>query len=268
VTGLNVVPPLVLGLVKSPLCQKFTFPKVETLTVGAAPMGSELEDDFRKKYPHIKIAQGYGMTELPTCVVLNPKEAIRCGSVGLLLPNITAKVVNPLDGKTLLGPNKDGELWFKTPNMMTGYLHNKEATDATIDKDGFLHTGDIGHFDEDGYLYIVDRLKELIKYRGLQVAPAELEAHLQSHKAIADVAVVGKPDPASPGCELPTAFVVLKPGFEKTDPADIIAFNDSKVAPYKKLRGGVIYTNAIPRTATGKILRSNLRNMLPKPAKL
>jgi len=259
-TSLNAVPPLVLALVKHPVVAKYDLSSVESLGVGAAPLGATLQAEAQAKFPNMKISQGYGMTELPTAVVASNGNSIKSGSVGKLIPNVEAKVVSITDGR-LLGHNEDGELWFRCPNMMTGYLDNKEATIDTIDKDGFLHTGDVGHFDEEGYLFIVDRVKELIKYKGFQVAPADLEAILLGHFAVSDAAVVGTPDDGAEG-ERATAFVVLNPDYQNTTPQDIIHYVSSKVAPYKRLHGGVIFTEYIPKTPTGKILRQELRAQL------
>jgi len=183
---------------------------------------------------------------------------VRPGSAGQLLPNIIAKIVDPETGAEC-GVDQRGELWLNGPNKMKGYLNNPKATALTIYKDGFLHTGDIAYTDKDGNYYIVDRLKELIKYKGFQVAPAELEGLLLTHPDIADVAVVGKPDLEAG--ELPTAFVVIKKGrtlYEK----DIYTFVGKKVAPHKKLRGGIVVVEAIPKSPSGKILRRILRAKL------
>jgi len=183
---------------------------------------------------------------------------IRPGSAGQLLPNMVAKIVDPETGAEC-AVGQRGELWVNGPNKMKGYLNNPNATNNTIDKDGFLHTGDIAYVDKDGNYYIVDRLKELIKYKGFQVAPAELEKLLLTHPDVADVAVIGKPDLEAG--ELPTAFIVLKKGhtaYEK----DLSSFVDKKVAPHKKLRGGVFIVDAIPKSASGKILRRILKAKL------
>jgi len=259
VTHISAVPPLLVALIKTPH-GKYDLSSLQTITIGAAPLGADLQVSAKEKLK-ADVTQGYGMTELPTAVVLNPKNAIKVGSVGILLPNVEAKVISIFDGKEL-GPNEDGELWFRCPNMMTGYLHNPEATANTIDKEGFLHTGDVGHFDDEGYVFIVDRVKELIKYKGYQVAPAELEAIILAHPAVMDAAVVGRPD--SVDGELPTAFVVLK-NVQQASVTQLSEYVGNRVAPYKKLRGGVIFIDAIPRTQSGKILRKQLVAKLIKP---
>jgi acyl-CoA synthetase (AMP-forming)/AMP-acid ligase II len=149
-----------------------------------------------------------------------------------------------------------GELWVRGPQVMQGYWNNRDATDATVDADGWLHTGDVATLDEAGRLYIVDRVKELIKYKGYQVAPAELESVVQAHDAVADAAVIPSPDEEAG--EVPKAFVVRKPGME-VSAEDLMAFVAERVAPYKKIRR-VEFIEAIPKTASGKILRRDLVN--------
>jgi len=252
VNRLPAVPTLLMGLLKMPL-EKYDLSSLSWVTVGAAPLRAELQKTISKKL-RIPISQGYGMTELPGVAVMDKMGAEKAGSVGVLIPNVEAKVISPIDGR-LLGPNEDGELCFRCPNMMTGYLNDLEATQNTIDHDGFLHTGDMGHFDDDGYMFIVDRLKELIKYKGYQIAPAELESVLMSHHSVLEAAVVGRHD-VEDG-ELPTAFVVKKPDHDVST-HELIQYVANKVAPYKRIRGGVIFAGALPRTPTGKILRRQL----------
>jgi len=196
-------------------------------------------------------------------VSLNPPSDWKHGSVGVLMPNMIAKVVDIETGK-VLNHNQSGELCFKGPLVMKGYLNNQKATEETIDKDGWLHTGDIGYFDEDKHLYVIDRLKELIKYNGLQVAPAELESHLLKHPDIADVAVIGVPDQRAG--EVPRAYIVVKPG-RNVSPQAVHTYLEDKVAPYKRLRGGVIFRDSIPKSTSGKILRRVLRNEIVNEAK-
>jgi acyl-CoA synthetase (AMP-forming)/AMP-acid ligase II len=176
------------------------------------------------------------------------------GSVGPLVPNMEAMVVGPGTG-TELPPGERGELWCRGPNVMAGYLNDPAATAATLDADGWLHTGDLVTVDADGVFTVVDRLKELIKYKGWSVAPAELEAVLLTHDRIADAAVIGVRD--ADGEEVPKAFVVPRPGVDLTA-ADVSAFVAARVAPYKKVRT-VEFIDAIPRSAAGKILRKELR---------
>ncbi len=182
-----------------------------------------------------------------------PAREVVPGSVGPSAPDTECKIVDVATGKEL-GRNEDGEIWIRGPQVMKGYLNNPDATRASIDSDGFFHTGDIGHIDEHDQYFIVDRLKELIKYKGFQVAPAELEALLLSHPKIADVAVIGVRD--EEGEEVPKAFVVLK---EPASPEEIMEFVAARVAPHKKVRR-VEIVEQIPKSATGKILRRVLRD--------
>jgi 4-coumarate--CoA ligase len=167
------------------------------------------------------------------------------------VPNTEAKVIDLATGEAL-GRAQDGELCFRGPQVMAGYLNNPEATAQMVDPDGWLHTGDIGHVDDDGYFYVVDRVKELIKYKGLQVAPAELEAVLLSHPQIADAAVVRIANEAAG--EVPKAFVVATADLTATQVMEYVA---ERVAPYKKVRA-VEFIDQIPRSLSGKILRRML----------
>jgi 4-coumarate--CoA ligase len=195
------------------------------------------------------------MTELSPLSHATPWGEPRPGTVGLLVPSCEARVVDTETGADL-GVDEDGELWIRGPNVMKGYLNNADATAATIDAGGWLHTGDIGHVDADGYWYIVDRVKELIKVKGFQVPPAELEALLLAHPAVADAAVIGVPDEEAG--ERPKAFVVLKPGAE-ADASELQGFVAEHVAHYKKL-SEVAFVDAIPKSPSGKILRRLLRD--------
>jgi acyl-CoA synthetase (AMP-forming)/AMP-acid ligase II len=177
------------------------------------------------------------------------------GTVGRSLPSTECLVVSP-EGRDL-GPGEDGELWIRGPQVMAGYLNNPAATAKSIDEEGFFHTGDIGHVDEDGWWFIVGRLKELIKYKGYQVAPAELEALLLSHPAVLDAAVIGIPDEEAG--EIPKGFVVLETDAE---PGEIMDFVAERVAPHKKLRL-VEIVDEIPEASSGKILRRVLRDREP-----
>ena len=195
------------------------------------------------------------MTELSPVSHATPAGMFKPGSVGVTVPNTEVNIVDPVT-QAQLGIDEDGEVWVRGPQVMKGYLNNESATQSTIDGDGWLHTGDIGHIDADGHLFIVDRLKELIKYKGFQVAPAELEALLLTHPQIADAAVIGLPDDEAG--EVPVAFVVLKPGQDATV-ADIQGFVAERVASYKQIRK-LTFVDAIPKSASGKILRRVLRD--------
>jgi acyl-CoA synthetase (AMP-forming)/AMP-acid ligase II len=248
VTHLALVPPIVLALAKHPLVEKYDLSSLKLINSSAASLGTELQQQCAQRIGCM-VTQGYGMTEACAGICAQPDEPskIRVGSVGLLLPNMEAKVLDVKSGAEL-GPNENGEITVRGPNLMQGYLNNAEATAHTIDQEGWLHTGDIGHFDNDGYIFIVDRVKELIKYKGFQVAPAELEAVLLSHPAIADAAVIGTPDEEAG--ELPKAFVVTRAPISADE---IITYVAERVAPYKKIHR-VEMVDQIPKSASGKIL--------------
>lgn len=243
------VPPIVLELSRSPLVDCFDLSKLTTIFSGAAPLSVEVARVCCERL-NVRINYGYGMTELsPLSHLTYPKARTdKPESTGYCLPNTLCKVVDA-ETKVELAPGEHGEIWVRGPQVMKGYLGHPEATAEIIDADGWLHTGDIGYADEDGALYIVDRLKELIKYKGRQVAPAELEALLLSHPAIADAAVIPSPD-ADAG-EIPVAFVVAK---EMVSASDIMNFVSERVAPHKRIRR-VEFVDQIPKNPTGKIMR-------------
>jgi acyl-CoA synthetase (AMP-forming)/AMP-acid ligase II len=249
-----IVPPIAVALAKHPMVDSYDVTSVETINSGAAPLDAELARTVARRLG-CRVTQGYGMTELspvshcvPDGVDLDP------AGVGRLLPNMEAMVVDAATGAEL-PPGERGELWCRGPNVMAGYLGDAEATAATLDGAGWLHTGDLVTVDAEGVFTVVDRLKELIKYRGWSVAPAELEAVLLAHEQITDAAVIGVPD--ADGQEVPKAFVVVRPGAD-LDAAEVTAFVAERVAPYKKVRV-VEFVDAIPRSAAGKILRKELR---------
>ncbi|NNE96267.1 MAG: AMP-binding protein [Acidimicrobiales bacterium] len=252
VTQFYAVPPIVLGLAKSPLVDQYDVSSLRKIFSGAAPLGAELADEAAARVGCV-VVQGYGMTELSPISHATVGSDVKPGSNGVTAPNTMCRIVSP-DGVDQAA-DEVGELWVKGPQVMKGYLNNPEATAATIDQDGWLHTGDVARIDDDGHMYIVDRVKELIKYKGFQVPPAELEALIVTHPAVADVAVIGVPDVEAG--ELPKAFVVLKPDTEATA-EDIMSFVGEHVASYKQIRI-VEFTDAIPKSASGKILRRQLR---------
>ncbi|OWM65479.1 hypothetical protein CDL15_Pgr009069 [Punica granatum] len=191
VTYMPVSPPLIVALVKSEATAKYDLSSLTMLGCGGAPLGKEVADQFKKKFPNVEIVQGYGMTETTggATRTVGPEEIARRGSVGRLAENMEAKIVDPVTGDAL-GPGQRGELWLRGPTIMKGYVGDDKATTETLDVDGWLRTGDLCYFDSEGFLYIVDRLKELIKYKAYQVPPAELEHVLHSHPEIADAAVI------------------------------------------------------------------------------
>ncbi|KAG2271109.1 hypothetical protein Bca52824_065664 [Brassica carinata] len=209
VTVAMVVPPIVLAMVKSSETEKYDLTSVRMIKSGAAPLGKELEDTISAKFPNARLGQGYGMTEAGPVLAMSlgfAKEPfpVKSGACGTVVRNAELKIADPDTGSSL-PRNSPGEICIRGHQIMKGYLNDPVATAATIDKEGWLHTGDIGFVDDDDELFIVDRLKELIKYKGFQVAPAELESLLISHSDINDVAVVAmKEDDAG---EVPVAFV-------------------------------------------------------------
>ncbi|KXT11909.1 hypothetical protein AC579_8581 [Pseudocercospora musae] len=259
ITMSYVVPPVVLLLAKHPVVDKYNLNSLRILNSGAAPLTKELVDAM---YARIKvpIKQGYGLSETSPTTHLQPWEDWQSsmGSVGKLLPNLTAKYMSPEEKE--LPQGGVGELWLKGPNIFMGYLNNPEGTKNALTEDGYFKTGDVGYQDSNNNFYITDRVKELIKYKGFQVPPAELEGYLVAHPKIDDVAVLGvyREDLAT---EVPLAYVVPKAG---NDPSpdlarEIEAWLGKKVANHKKLRGGVRFTDAIPKSVSGKILRRMLK---------
>jgi acyl-CoA synthetase (AMP-forming)/AMP-acid ligase II len=247
VTYTIVVPPVALALAGHPLVGHYDLSSLRLLGVGGAPLGAEVEQRCAERLG-CTVGQGFGMTEAACLIAVGPLEAPRRGSVGRLVPNTEARVVDP-EGGADLGPGRTGELWVRGPQLMRGYRGRPEATARTIDADGWLHTGDLCYLDEDGYLYVVDRLKELIKYKGYQVAPAELEHLLLTHPAVADAAVVPRPD-AEAG-EVPVAHVALR---GQATAEELLAYVAERVAPYKRLRA-VRIADSVPRSPSGKLLR-------------
>ncbi|KOC64742.1 Luciferin 4-monooxygenase [Habropoda laboriosa] len=212
---LTVVPPLMVFLAKHPIVDKYNLSSIKEIWCGAASLSKEIAKMVENRL-NITIKQAYGLTETTLAVLQAPDNSTKYGSVGTLVPGISAKVipVNGDESSEPLGPNSVGELCFKGDLIMKGYCNNEEATAATIDKDRWLHSGDVGYYDEQGYFYIVDRLKELIKYKGYQVPPAELEAILLTCPGVNDAAVIGLPHEETG--ELPTAFVVKQEGSDVT----------------------------------------------------
>ena len=247
VTRAYVVPPIILGLAKHPVVDTFDLRRLRCINSGAAPLGAEVQGALAKRLGCI-VKQGYGLTETSPVTHATPDDGVRLGASGLLIRNTECRIVDPASGADL-ATGERGELWVRGPQVMKGYLNDPEATRATITPDGWLRTGDIGYVDADGFLFVVDRLKELIKYKGMQVAPAELEALLLTHPAVADAAVIGSPD-AEAG-EVPKAFVVLK---GEATPDELMAFVAERVAPHKKIRRLDI-VEQIPKSPAGKILR-------------
>ncbi len=247
------VPPIVLALAKHPIVDDYDTSSIKIIFSGAAPLSAELGEECAERL-ECAVVQGYGMTELSPVSHASKGHENRPGSSGVTISNTECRIVD-LEGNDL-GIDEDGELWIRGPQVMKGYLNNQEATDETIDADGWLHTGDVAHFDAEGFIYVVDRIKELIKYKGFQVPPAELEGLLLTHPAVVDAAVIGIADDEAG--ELPKAFVTLAPGAEATG-EEIQAFIAGQVASYKQIRL-IEFIDEVPKSASGKILRRELRN--------
>jgi acyl-CoA synthetase (AMP-forming)/AMP-acid ligase II len=249
VTFASLAPPIVLALAKQAIVADYDLSRLRVITSGGAPLDVAVERACRERIG-CQVKQGFGLTEASPVTHLSPADPERAapGAVGHLLPNTEARIVAPERG-TDVGFDERGELWIRGPQVMRGYRNRPEATAAMLDAEGWLHTGDLACADAAGNFFVVDRLKELIKYKGFQVAPAELEAVLLAHPAVADAAVIPSPDEEAG--EVPKAFVVLKG--EATDD-ELISFVASRVAPYKKVRR-LEFTDAIPKSASGKILR-------------
>ncbi len=250
-----VVPPVALALAKHPLVDDYDLSALEEVFIAAAPSGAELSDAIAARLGCTAL-QGYGMTELSPVAHIVPAKKPRSGAAGLTVSNTQCRIVDIETGANLPA-GKKGELWIKGPQVMQGYLNNAQATAETVTDDGWLRTGDIATFDADGYMFIVDRLKELIKYKGFQVAPAELEAALVSLDGITDAAVIGIADEEAG--ELPIAFVVTAD--PAPDEAAIKAHLDTHLASYKQVHQ-VHFVDEIPKSASGKILRRFLRDKM------
>lgn len=259
-TRLFIVPPVALALAQHPMVDDYDVSSVEVIFSGAAPLGPETEAQVGARFG-ARSVQGYGMTEMSPISHLTWDDVVRHGSSGQAAPGTYCRIVDPETGADL-GPDEEGELWVKGPQVMKGYLGNPEATAETLTEDGWLKTGDLAVIDADGFMTIRDRLKELIKYKGFQVAPAEVEAALVGHDAVSDAAVIGRPD-ADAG-ELPVAYVVAAPG-AALDDASLAAHCEGCLASYKRpVEFRVV--ESIPKSASGKILRRFLRDELKAEA--
>jgi acyl-CoA synthetase (AMP-forming)/AMP-acid ligase II len=253
-TKAYLVPPIVLALAKSPVVERYDLSSLTLINSGAAPLSAEVQSAAAERIG-CPVVQGYGMTESSPVTHVTPLDPARhrLGTIGPPVPNTECRVIDVAGGDEL-GPGEEGEVCVRGPQVMRGYLDDPAATAATVDGDGWLHTGDIGRADEDGYVVLVDRVKELIKCNGYQVAPAELEAVLVAHPSVAEAAVVGRPDDAAG--EVPKAFVALS---GEATAEEIMTFVAERVAPYKRLRACEII-DEIPKSPSGKILRRMLND--------
>ncbi|KAK7280795.1 hypothetical protein RJT34_25862 [Clitoria ternatea] len=256
-TYLPLVPPILVAMLNNAdaINAKYKLRTLHSVLSGGAPLSKEVIEGFVDKYPNVTILQGYGLTESTGVGASTDSldESRRYGTAGLLSPSTEAMIVDPDSGKSL-PVNRDGELWLRGPTIMKGYFSNEEATTSTLDSKGWLRTGDVCYIDDDGFIFIVDRLKELIKYKGYQVPPAELEALLLTHPEILDAAVIPYPDKEAG--QYPMAYVVRKAGSNISE-SQVMDFVAGQVAPYKRIRK-VAFISSIPKNPSGKILRKDL----------
>ncbi|EXJ79122.1 hypothetical protein A1O3_08623 [Capronia epimyces CBS 606.96] len=276
VTFSYIVPPIVLLLCKAPVVGKYDLSSLRMTNSGAAPLTRDLVETLYKR-KGVRVKQGYGLSETsPTIFIQRWEDWLdSVGSTGWMVPNLEAKfcaVPGPgqeSDGNKEVPRGQVGELYVRGPNVFVGYHNNQAATVECLDQDGWFRTGDVGFMDDKGNLTITDRVKELIKYKGFQVPPAELEGYLANHELVDDVAVVGV-DSAELGTEVPRAYVVRKGGLQAVKPKDaqeIITWLNGKVANHKKLRGGLKFVDAVPKSVSGKILRRVLKESAQKEFK-
>jgi acyl-CoA synthetase (AMP-forming)/AMP-acid ligase II len=258
ITRLYVAPPIVLALAKHPAVEGYDLSSLKNIISAAAPLDADLAAACSRRLGLPPIGQAYGMTELSPGTHVVPLNAQNPppGTVGKLIPATEMRILSLDDPDKDLGVGHAGEIAIRGPQVMKGYLGQPRATDAMIDGDGWLRTGDVGRVDADGWLFVVDRVKELIKYKGFQVAPAELEALLLTHPKIADAAVIGVYN--EDNNEVPHAFVVRRPGADDLSEGEVTMYVAERVAPYKRIRH-VTFIDGVPRAASGKILRRQLR---------
>ena len=256
ISSANLVPPLILFLAKHPEVSNYDVSSLKSIISGAAPLGGEIVTEAQSRTGVSVIRQAYGLTELSPASHCMPVSIgmKKPSSIGPLIPNALCKIIDVSTGK-ILGSEQEGELVISGPNVMKGYLNMPEETANCIDSEGWFKTGDFGCYDNDGHFYITDRLKELIKVKGLQVAPAELEAVLQTHPKVADAAVIGIPNERQG--EAPKAFVVRRDN--SLGKEDVEKYIKERLSEHKWLVGGVEFIEQVPKSASGKILRRHLK---------
>jgi len=259
----HLVPPIIIQLAKNPIVDKYDLSSLSMIVSAAAPLSKETEDALMARIG-CPVKQAWGMSELSPIATFTNEYNLRKGSVGQLTPNTYGKIVTP-EGRSL-PPNEEGELMIKGPQVMMGYLNDPDKTAECLSSDGWLRTGDVAKYDEEGFFYITDRIKELIKVRGYQVAPAELEALLLTHPHLSDAAVIPVEDEQSG--QLPRAYVTLKDNVMSSDVTeeDIKEWVKERVAPFKRLEGGIKFVDKVPKSASGKILRRILVDQVKKEA--
>lgn len=262
ITHIQTAPPVLVMLAKRPETKNYDLSSLQNILCGAAPLSKELQNEVSEKYD-LKVVQTWGMTEVTcSCLHVPGGRDDRSGSVGYIDPNATMKLID--DEGREVGPGERGEIYVKGPNVCMGYWRNERATQDTFDEDGFLKTGDIAIRNENGWHWIVDRKKELIKVKGFQVAPAELEALLLEHEYIADAAVCALQLEHE---ELPRAYVALKPEYKgASTESDIEKWVAERVARHKQLTGGVVFIAEVPKSPSGKIQRKILKEWAKKDA--
>ncbi|XP_072979998.1 4-coumarate--CoA ligase-like 7 [Typha angustifolia] len=258
-TQMTTAPPVVVAMARGDeAAAGFDLGKLERVVCGGAPLHVAAAEKFRRRFPRVELLQGYGSTEAGGIArMIGMEECCRLRSVGRLTENVEAKIVDHVTRKAL-SVGERGELWVRGPAVMIGYVGDDEANASAFDANGWLKTGDLCYFDKDGFLYVVDRLKELIKYKAYQVPPAELEHVLQSLPGVADCAVLAYPDEQAG--EIPVALVVRQTGSKITE-VDVMDYVAKQVAPYKKIRK-VMFVTKLPKSPSGKILRKELKNYM------
>lgn len=265
IAELLLVPPIIIRLIRDPVVKEYDLSCVKRFSSGAAPISQEVLDQLQRQFPGTGFKQGWGMTESCSCITAHPPEYSEfryAHAVGTIVASTEMKVVDPASGKRL-GAGEAGELCGRGPQIVMGYLNNEKATRETFDDEGFLHTGDLGMVDEEGLVFVQDRIKELIKVKGIGVAPAELEDLLLGHAKVEDCAVMGVADEWAG--EKPKAYVVLKPGHEKGEGVgeELIRYVMEKKDRNKWVKE-VELVDIIPKSASGKILRRVLRDQAAK----
>lgn len=259
-TELLLVPPILIRLVRDPLVDKYDLSFLRRFLSGAAPLSEEIIQLLRKKFPQTGFRQGYGMTESSSCITIHPPDKFDykyAHTVGTIVASTEVKIIKENGSEAKVG--EPGEVLARGPQVVMGYLNNEKATKETFDEEGWLHTGDQGVMDDEGCITIVDRLKEMIKVKGIGVAPAELEDLLLGHEWVEDTAVLGMPDDYSG--ELPKAYVVLKPGIEgdKARGRELMQYVKDRKVRYKWVKE-VEFVKEVPKSASGKVLRRVLRD--------
>nr|XP_039272181.1 4-coumarate--CoA ligase 1-like isoform X3 [Styela clava] len=254
ITYIMTVPPILIELVNDDNTANYDVSSLKQVACGGAVLAPDISRKIAQKFD-VDMRPEYGLTEFYFIAYHFGDESLFDG-VGKIVPNTKVKIIDQLTGKEL-SENKTGEILAQGPQVMKGYMGNPDATARTITKDGWMHTGDIGYIDNDGILYIIDRLKEVIKYKSIQVSPAELESVILKHPKVMDVGVIGIPDTYAG--ELPKAFVVKK--VDNLTKDDVDSFVKGELVDYKQLRGGIEFVQKIPKSATGKIQRNKLKKM-------